>query len=110
MSEFARVLRQEMPWSEARLWSAINRRATGARFRRQVPIGHWIADFASFDPRIVVEVDGDTHENSDERERTAWIESQGFTILRFANRDVRDHLDDVFASIVLTVEQLRPSR
>jgi very-short-patch-repair endonuclease len=96
-----------MPWSEARLWSVIRKQATGARFRRQVPIGWWIADFASFDPRVVIEVDGDTHDNSDETTRTAWVEAQGFTILRFDNLDIRDNLDSVFDSIVMTVEQLR---
>ena len=96
-----------MPWSEARLWSAIRRQATGARFRRQVPIGPWIADFASFDPRIVIEVDGPSHDVFDESLRTEYLESQGFTVLRVENEDIRDNLAGVCAVIEETVGLLR---
>jgi hypothetical protein len=51
-----------MTISEAALWRGISRRQTGARFRRQVPIGEWIADFACFDPKLVIEVDGESHD------------------------------------------------
>jgi len=105
---FARDLRQEMPWSEARLWTAIRNKATGARFRRQVPVGRWIVDFASIRPKLVIEIDGDSHNGHDETERTAHIESQGFTILRFTNEDVRDNATGVFDTIVAAVEELAP--
>ncbi len=104
---FAQQLRQEMPWSEARLWLSIRNRATGAKFRRQVPIGTWIADFACLNPKIVIEVDGASHDFRDEEERTAYIESQGFTILRFNNEDIRNNMTNVFDDIVREVERLR---
>lgn len=96
-----------MTVSEATLWARIRREATGARFRRQVPIGYWIADFASFEPRIVIEVDDHSHRYRDERDRTAFIESQGFTILRLTNEDVRDNADAIGCFITQEVERLR---
>jgi very-short-patch-repair endonuclease len=104
---YARTNRKEMPWSEARLWSAIRGQATGARFRRQVPIGVWIADFACLNPRIVIEVDGPSHDFTDEALRTEYVESRGFTILRFDNDDIRDNILGVCALIEETVAQLR---
>ena len=96
-----------MSWSEARLWSGIRRQASGARFRRQLPIGPWIADFACLNPRLVIEVDGPTHDHSDETRRTEYLESQGFTILRFDNEEIRDDLTGVCALIELTLAELR---
>jgi len=104
---FARELRKDMPWSEARLWMAIRNKATGARFRRQVPIGRWIVDFASLRPKIAIEIDGDSHYDHDETERTTHIESQGFTILRFANEDVLQDVGGVIDTISAAVERLR---
>ncbi|MEX1208013.1 MAG: DUF559 domain-containing protein [Acidimicrobiia bacterium] len=113
-SDFARrrsrELRGALTISEARLWSVIRRGATGARFRRQVPIGRWIADFASLDPRIVVEVDGASHEWGDETERTSYLESQGFTVLRFDNELIADEVDLAFRVIKESVRMLRAQR
>ena len=96
-----------MPWSEARMWLAIRKGATGAKFRRQVPIGGWVADFACLNPKIVIEVDGASHDFRDEEERTAYIASQGFTILRFNNEDIRNNMINVFDDIAREVERLR---
>ena len=95
-----------MTVSEARLWVSIRGGATGARFRRQVPMGHWIVDFASFSPKIVIEVDDRSHDFRDERWRSAFIESQGFVILRFWNVEVRDELDAIVQSIEAEVARL----
>jgi len=85
--------------SEARLWACIQRSQLGARFRRQVPIGPWIVDFASFNPRIVIEVDDRSHYWRDEEERGRYLRSCGFEILRFDNRDVALAIDGVVRSI-----------
>jgi len=69
--QLARDNRKLMPISEVALWSCIRRRQLGYRFRRQVPIGPWIADFACLDPRVVIKVDGETHDFRDETARTA---------------------------------------
>ena len=93
--------------SEDRLWSRIRKGATGARFRRQVPITRWVADFASLHPKIVVEVDGPSHDDRDESERTTFLEDRGFLVVRFTNDQVRRHIDDVVEEIAHLVEGLR---
>jgi very-short-patch-repair endonuclease len=78
-------------------------RPMGARFRRETPIGPYIADFAWLSARIVIEVDGDTHETNEgvmhDRRRDAFMASQGFTILRFDNAQVLDGPDYVAETI-----------
>ena len=92
-ARFSKELRADMTLSEKRLWMALRRKELGFRFRRQVPIGCWIVDFASFDPRIVIEVDDTSHFWKDEESRTEYIEAQGFTILRFDNKEIAFELD-----------------
>ena len=99
-----------MTISEARLWGAIKARQTGARFRRQVPIGRWIADFASLDPRLVVEVDDRSHDYRDESLRNEDLARHGFSIVRFDNAEVAQDLDAVFNTIVTWVDHLRIHR
>lgn len=102
----ARRLRREMTKAETAMWNMLRDfRSRGARFRRETPIGPYIADFAWLSARMVVEVDGDSHEtmighNHDLR-RDAFMKSQGFTVLRFDNLQVLDGPNHVF----LTVER-----
>ena len=103
----ARELRTRLTVSEARLWAAIKGKENGARFRRQVPIGPWIADFAAFTPRIVIEVDDSSHQWRDEDARTAYLRARGFSIIRFSNREIAQRLDDVVGAITETVTRLR---
>lgn len=98
-AEQARDLRSRMTVSEARLWALIRRRALGARFRRQVPVGMWIADFACLDLRLVIEVDDRSHEWKEEDSRTAYLREQGFWMLRFTNRQVATDLEAVVGTI-----------
>jgi very-short-patch-repair endonuclease len=113
-SEFAgrrsRQLRRELTVSEARLWGTIKGSASGAKFRRQVPIGRWIADFACLDPRIVIEVDDASHEWRDETERTAFLQAQGFTLIRFDNEHIAADVDGAFDAIQSLVRTLGPQR
>jgi len=96
-----------MTVSEARLWRGIRNNATGARFRRQVPIGIWIADFASFAPRLVIEVDDLSHEYRDETVRTRYFESQGFAILRFTNEKIAKEYPEAVSTIESWVAFIR---
>ncbi len=82
----------------------------GARFRREAPIGPYIADFAWLSARVIVEVDGDSHETAlgrthDER-RDAFLKEQGFEILRFDNGQVIDGPDYVFTEILSRIKHL----
>ena len=102
----AKKLRTELTKAEAAMWNMLRDfRASGARFRRETPIGPYVADFAWLSARIIVEVDGDSHETPDGRRhdirRDNFLKSQGFTILRFDNAQVMDGPDFVF----LTIEQ-----
>jgi len=71
-----------------------------------VPIGVWIVDFASLLPKIVVEIDDPSHYWRDEEVRTRYLESQGFTVLRFSNREVTTELEGVVEIITLTAREL----
>jgi very-short-patch-repair endonuclease len=87
--------------AERVLWRELRRRRLGARFRRQVPLGPYIADFVSLEHRLVIEVDGGQHaeqESQDER-RSALFRSQGYRVLRFWNNEVIGNVDGVLAQI-----------
>lgn len=101
---FARQLRRRMPRSEALLWGYIRKRAlNGARFRRQHPIGPYIADFACVAAKLLVEVDGHTHWTPEQLEhdarRTKYLAQQGGRVLRVTSADVYDNLSGVWDAI-----------
>ncbi len=93
-----------MTAAEKHLWWRLrNRQVDGCRFRRQVPIGFYITDFACLPARLVVEIDGDSHgtdvaEGEDAR-RSVWLESRGWRVLRFWNSYVLEETDEVVAAI-----------
>ena len=92
--ERARTLRRDMTEAERRLWQMLRSRQTEAcRFRRQVPIGGFIADFACHAARLIVEIDGGQHDPSSESEasRTRFLEGEGYRVLRFWNNEVLDN-------------------
>jgi very-short-patch-repair endonuclease len=68
----------------------VRRRRLGVRFRRQVPIGPYVADFACLEERLVVEIDGSVHDHKDESARTAYLQKQGFRVVRIDNDQVED--------------------
>jgi very-short-patch-repair endonuclease len=76
------------------------------KFRRQVPIGDWIVDFASFEHRVVVEADGSQHADSErDRRRDQDLASRGFRILRFWNNEILLKPDAVSEAIFASVAQ-----
>ena len=93
----ARRLRAEMTDAERCLWQALRLRQVGARFRRQAPVGPYIADFICFNPRMVIEVDGGQHaeETTKDEDRDAWFAKGGFVVLRFWNNEVLGNIDGV---------------
>ena len=100
----ARTLRRELTRAEQVMWDILRDfRPRGASFRRETPIGPYIADFARLSARIVVEVDGDSHETDQgrlhDRKRDAFLRAQGFTVIRFDNDQVIDNPDYVFLEI-----------
>lgn len=98
--EYARAMRREPTPAERVMWRLLrNRQLAGYKFRRQHPLGLYIADFYSRDAALVVELDGDSHFTPEEIEhdriRHAYLESLDLCVLRFLNPDVFDNADAV---------------
>ena len=104
----ARELRRNFTDAEMKLWKHLRNRHTGEqKFRRQQPIGKYIVDFACFEKRLIVEVDGGQHceRAAYDSERTAWLESRGFRVLRFWNDEVLQDIEIVLDLIVRELEK-----
>ncbi|WP_452009643.1 endonuclease domain-containing protein [Azospirillum largimobile] len=103
----ARRLRTTMTDAERRLWARLrNRQLAGAKFRRQFPIGPFVADFACLECRLIVEADGGQHADSvSDARRTVWLAEHGWRVLRFWNTDILTCTDDVLATILAAIEQ-----
>ncbi|WP_421739640.1 DUF559 domain-containing protein [Caulobacter sp.] len=99
---FARCLRREPPMTERLLWKLLrDRRLDGLKFRRQVPLGRYVADFVCMRHRLIVEADGPHHEDSlTDADRDAWLRGQGFQVLRFSNKAIQDFPDTVLTQIL----------
>lgn len=97
----ARRLRREATVFEPKLWFALRERLPGFRFRRQVPLGPYIADFASHRARLIIELDGEGHAFRIEADaaRTRFLEGEGYRVLRFWNMEVVENLGGVVDTI-----------
>ncbi|MER8762732.1 MULTISPECIES: endonuclease domain-containing protein [unclassified Mesorhizobium] len=102
------------PRRKTRLWHELRgRKLDSIKFRRQVPVGRFIADFVCAEGRLIVEIDGSQHADSGyDRERDAELKARGFRVLRFWNDDVLRDLNAVCDTIIAYVrdESLRPWR
>jgi very-short-patch-repair endonuclease len=102
----ARELRRRMTDAEHRLWRYLRRHFLGVHFRRQVPIGPYIVDFASTRRKLVLEIDGGQHlENQGDEVRDLWLGSRGFRVLRFWNHEVLKNTEGVLTAIALALEE-----
>ena len=110
--EGARRLRREMGLPEVLLWQALRSRPHGLKFRRQHPVGGYVADFTCLSARLLIEVDGEVHGRGDQPRvdslRRADLERTGFRVLRIAARDVLDNIDGVVRMIVARCESRPP--
>jgi very-short-patch-repair endonuclease len=108
----AKRLRRDLTDAERKLWGILrNSQIEGAKFRRQQPIGPFVADFVCQDRRLVVEADGGQHQVSaaDDR-RTAFLKQAGYRMLRFWNGDILENIDGVAASIAIALTTPHPAR
>ncbi|MCJ2067732.1 endonuclease domain-containing protein [Methylobacterium sp. J-030] len=101
---FAREQRRSYTRAEDAVWQQVRGgRFHGLKFRRQVPIPPYIADFLCASARLIVELDGEPHETEARRlrdaKRDAWLKGQGFTVLRFPNELVLSNLDAVLNTV-----------
>ena len=102
----ARRLRFDATPQERRLWGQLRElnRMLGTHFRRQAPIGRFIADFAEYGRRLVIEVDGGQHGGARDAVRDAWLKGQGFVVVRFWNNEVDENIEGVMRVVVDAIE------
>ena len=103
LKNFAKKNRREMTESERVLWEELRKLNCGYHFRRQHPIGDYIADFACLKKKLVIEVDGDYHneplQQQNDQWRTEFMESKGYTVIRFNNEEISNNLQEVITRI-----------
>jgi very-short-patch-repair endonuclease len=100
----AQELRRTPTEAERKLWRHLRLRQLGGhKFRRQQPLGKYIVDFVCLEKRIVIEVDGGQHNAQmqilSDKQRTEWIEQQGFRVLRFWDNEVMQNIEAVKEAI-----------
>ncbi|MBA2587368.1 MAG: endonuclease domain-containing protein [Alphaproteobacteria bacterium] len=106
--DLARKLRREQTQVERKLWLALrNRRFHKFKFRRQQPIGPYIADFVCFEAMLIIELDGDQHGSSRklayDAMRTKRLANDGFRVLRFPNHQLNSNFDGVLTAIAIAL-------
>lgn len=103
LKEFARHNRREMTKSETILWQTLRSEFRGIRFRRQHPIGDYIADFLCVTEKLVIEVDGGYHSEPQQQQedqwRTEYLQSKGYRVIRFTNEEIDTNVNDVIYKI-----------
>ena len=110
LNTFAQEMRQAPTETEARMWYFLrNRRLGGWKFRRQHPVGKYIADFICVDARLVIELDGGQHADlfaqQGDEERTAFLAERGLRVLRFWNNDFLQQTEAVLEQILLALDE-----
>ena len=101
----ARNLRKNMTEQERMLWQYLRKRSiNNFKFRRQYPIGNYIVDFACLEKRLVIEIDGGQHNQSDnilyDQNRTQYIEKCGYKVIRFWNNEIENNIEGVYEEIL----------
>ena len=110
-SDLVRRLRRNATEAGKALWRLLRDRSLGSvKFRRQCPIGRFVADFAYLRLKLIIEADGGQHASSEtDTARTARLKSQGFRVLRFRNRDILENPEGVAATILEALGGTRPT-
>jgi very-short-patch-repair endonuclease len=106
MKQLARTLRKQQTNAEKLLWSRLrSRQLEGCKFRRQQPIGPYIADFLSLEPKLIIELDGGQHAEQQEQDnqRTRYLQALGYRVLRFWNHEVLNDLEAVLEAIRIAI-------
>ena len=109
----AKQLRRSMTRAETLFWRHLKaHRLAALGFRRQSPMGNYIADFVAHSRKLIVEVDGESHDFEErirhDGRRDEWFASRGYRVLRFTNDDVMKNLEGVVLAIDLAAAQVAP--
>ena len=111
LTAFAKGNRKVMTEPAMRMWLQLRaERFMGVKFRREKVIGDYIADFAANNPKLVVEIDGDTHDIDDPHDapRTRFLETLGYRVVRYSNGDVMQNLEGVLMNLAAVIDEMRP--
>ncbi|MBQ9929801.1 MAG: endonuclease domain-containing protein [Oscillospiraceae bacterium] len=104
----SQTLRKSMTKEERHLWYDFLK-TYPVQFKRQYPIGIYIVDFYCYQAKLVVELDGSQHYDPEaiayDKQRTAYLQSQGFSVIRFTNRDIAERFRSVCEAIDIVVNQ-----
>ncbi|PKO90286.1 MAG: DNA (cytosine-5-)-methyltransferase [Betaproteobacteria bacterium HGW-Betaproteobacteria-12] len=106
MLQNAKSLRSNQTDAEQKLWYHLRaHRFMGLKFKRQKPIGRYIADFICVEQKLIVELDGGQHadQTAYDTERDGWLRGEGYTVLRFWNNEVMQGMEGVLERIRLTL-------
>ena len=110
----AKELHRNMTPAEVRLWARLRaHRLEGIHFRNQHAIGNYVVDFCAPRKKLIIELDGSQHLDQEayDEERTKYLESLGYKLLRFWNHDVRNDIDSVIRAIMQAMEaELHPQK
>jgi very-short-patch-repair endonuclease len=110
----SRQLRRDSTPAERKLWAVLRGALLdGFKFRRQQRLGPYFGDFVCQSLRLVIEIDGDTHDGARvqarDARRTAFLEHEGYRVIRFTNADVMKNLDGVVGAIRSALQADSPS-
>ena len=110
---FAKENRKDLTEAEAIIWEKIrDRNIDGFKFRRQHPIAGYIPDFVCFEKRLIIEIDGEYHDDEEQKSfdaaRQNWLKENGFEMLRFTNKDVKTNLKELLKNISQTLKEENP--
>ncbi len=108
---FAKALRTNQTDAELKIWQALRAgRLMDYKFKRQVPIGDFIVDFVCFEQKLIIELDGGQHSDSEKDViRDARLNAMGFRVLRFWNNEVMQNIEGVLAVILQYLQAVSPS-
>jgi very-short-patch-repair endonuclease len=108
----AKNLRKNMTPAEKLLWEQLSNNKLGFRFKPQHPMIHYIADFYSYELKLIIEVDGPIHEatKEDDEARTKDLEQAGNRLIRFTNEEVFNHLPEVLNHIKKMITEIKTQK
>lgn len=109
LKEYAKANRKNMTEAECVFWSLVKGRSFGQRCLRQHIIGQYIVDFLFPKSKLIVEIDGDYHKTDEQQkldqERTVWLETQGYKVVRFSNEQVLFDTNKIIEQLKVSLER-----